>query len=54
MVLDRLLPSIQPHFFLEWTYTSFEQTLAEFYIILLEEHIPVALEMVRAGICSSL
>jgi hypothetical protein len=31
--------------FLEWTHTRFEQSLAEFYTILLEEHIQVALEM---------
>jgi hypothetical protein len=53
MVLDHLLPSIQPQFFLEWTRTSFEQSLAEFYTILLEEH-PVALEMLAVRICSSL
>jgi hypothetical protein len=35
MVLDHLLPSVQPQSFLEWTRTSFEQSLAEFYTILL-------------------
>jgi hypothetical protein len=53
MVLDNLLPSIQPQSFLEWTWTSFEQPLAEFYIIRLEEHLQVASEMLVVGICSS-
>jgi hypothetical protein len=53
MLLDRLLPSIQPQSFLEWTRTSFEQPLAEFYAILLEEHFQVALEMLEVGIYSS-
>jgi hypothetical protein len=34
--------------------TSFEQSLAELYTILLEEHVQVALEMLEVGICSSL
>jgi hypothetical protein len=54
MVLDRLLLSIQPKSLLEWTRTSFEQSLAGFYTILLEEHLQVALEMFEVGICSSL
>jgi hypothetical protein len=52
MVLDHLLPSVQPQSF-EWTRASFEQSLAEFYAILLEEHLQVALEMLEVGICSS-
>jgi hypothetical protein len=54
MVLDQLLPSIQPHFFSEWTRTSFEQSLMEFYTIPLEEQLQVASEMLEMGICSSL
>jgi hypothetical protein len=42
MVMDHLLPSIQSQS-LEWTRTSFEQSLAELYTILLEEHLQVAL-----------
>jgi hypothetical protein len=53
MVLDRFLPSEQPQS-LEWTRTSFEQSLAEFYTILREEHVQVALEILGVGICSSL
>jgi hypothetical protein len=49
MVLDHLLPSIQLQAFLEWTRTSFEQSVAEFYTILLEEHLEVALEMLEVG-----
>jgi hypothetical protein len=50
MVLDHLLPSIQPQSFLEWTRTSTtsEQSLAECYAILLEEHIQVAFEMLES------
>jgi hypothetical protein len=51
MVLDLLLPSIELQSFLEWTRTSFEQSLAEFYTIHLEEHLQVALEMLEVGIC---
>jgi hypothetical protein len=54
MVLDHLLPSTKPPSFLEWTRTSFEQSLAEFDSILLEEHPQVALEILDVGICSSL
>jgi hypothetical protein len=54
MVLGHLLLSTELQSFLEWTHTSFEQTLAEFYTILLEEHIQVALEVLEVGICSSL
>jgi hypothetical protein len=43
MVVDHLLPSIQQQSFLEWIRTSFEQSLAEFFTILLEEHLQVAL-----------
>jgi hypothetical protein len=54
MVLDHLLPSVQQLSFLEWTGTSFEQSLAGFYTILLEEHLQVALEMFDVGTCWSL
>jgi hypothetical protein len=54
MVLDPLLPSIQPRSFLERIRTSFEQSVAEFYTILLEEYLQVALETLEVGICSSL
>jgi hypothetical protein len=30
MVLDQILPSIEPQSFLEWTHESSEQSLAEF------------------------
>jgi hypothetical protein len=49
MMLGLLLPSIQPQPFLEWTRTSFKQCLAEFYTLILEEHIQVALEMSKVG-----
>jgi hypothetical protein len=49
MVLDHLLPSVQQRSFLEWTHTNFEQSLAEFYTILLEEYLQVALEMLEGG-----
>jgi hypothetical protein len=49
-VLSRLLPSIEPQSFLEWTRTRFEQSLAEFYTILLEENLQVALDMLGVGI----
>jgi hypothetical protein len=54
MMLDHLLPSIQLQTFLKWTRTSFEQYLAEIYTVLLEEHLQVALEMLEAGIRTSL
>jgi hypothetical protein len=54
MVLNYLLPSIQLQSFLEWTRTSFEHSLAEFHIKLLEKHLQVALEMLEVGFCSSL
>jgi hypothetical protein len=54
MVLDHFLPSVQPQSFLEWTRTSFEQSVVEFYTILLEKHLQVTLEMLEVGICSSL
>jgi hypothetical protein len=54
MVLDHLLASVQPQSFSEWTCTSLEQSLEEFYTILLEEHLQVALEMLEVGICFSL
>jgi hypothetical protein len=53
-VLDHLLPSVQPQSFLDWTPASFEHSVAEFYTILLEEHVQVALEILEVGICSSL
>jgi hypothetical protein len=43
MMLDHLLPSIYLQSFLEWTRTSFEQCLAEFHTLLLEEHLQVSL-----------
>jgi hypothetical protein len=54
MVLDHLLLSIQPQTFLEWTHKTFKQSLAKFYNILLEEHLQVALEILKAGIYSSM
>jgi hypothetical protein len=53
MVLDHLLLSIQPQSILEWTCTSFEQFLSEFYTILLEEHLQVALVISEVVICSN-
>jgi hypothetical protein len=53
MVLGLLLPSVQQQS-LEMTRTNFEQSLAESYTILLEEHLQVTLEMLEVGICSSL
>jgi hypothetical protein len=53
VVLVHLLPSVHLQS-LESTHTSFEQSLAEFYIILLEERLQVALEMLDVGICLSL
>jgi hypothetical protein len=44
----------QPQSFLEWTRTSFEQSLAEFYTILLKEYRQVALEVLEVGVFSSL
>jgi hypothetical protein len=43
------LPSVQPQCFLECTPTSFEQSLAEFFTILLEVQLQVALEMLEVG-----
>jgi hypothetical protein len=49
-ILDTfLLPSIQPQPLSEWTRTSSEQSLAEFYTILLEEHLQVVLEIYVEG-----
>jgi hypothetical protein len=50
MVLVHLLSSVQLQSFLEWTHTSFEQSPVEFCTILLEEHLPVVLEMLEVGI----
>jgi hypothetical protein len=52
-MLDGFLPSLQQQS-LEWTRTSFEQSLVKFYTILLEEHLEVALALLEVGICSSL
>jgi hypothetical protein len=54
MVLEHILPSKQTHSFLEWTPTSFEQSVAESYTTLLENPLQIALEMLEAGIYSSL
>jgi hypothetical protein len=54
MLLNHIFPSLQPRSFLEWTRTSFDQSLAEFCTILPEHHLQVALEMLAVGICSSL
>jgi hypothetical protein len=54
MVLDHLLFSLQPKSFLEWTLTNFEESLAEFYTFLLEEHLQDVLYMLEVIICSSL
>jgi hypothetical protein len=54
MVMDQLLPSIQPQPFMEWTRTSFEQSLVEFYTALLEEHLQVVFMTMEVGICSSI
>jgi hypothetical protein len=49
MVLDHLLPSIQPESFLEWTRTSFVQSLADIYTPILQEHLHVAFRDVGGG-----
>jgi hypothetical protein len=38
LYLYGVLPSVEQQFFLEWNRTSYEQSLTEFYTILLEEH----------------
>jgi hypothetical protein len=43
LVLDHLFLSTQLQSFLEWIHGSFEQSLAEFYTTLLEEHLHIAL-----------
>jgi hypothetical protein len=43
MVLDHILPSVQPQNFLEWTLTSLEQSPTKCYTIILEERLQVAL-----------
>jgi hypothetical protein len=53
-VFDKLLPSAQPESFMEWTHTSTEQSLAEFYTILFEKRIQVVLEILEMAICSPL
>jgi hypothetical protein len=52
-MLNHFLPSILPQSFLEWSRTSFKQSVAEFYTIL-EEHLQVASDMMEMGISSSL
>jgi hypothetical protein len=47
MVVDHLLASV-------WTRTSSEQSLAEIYTTLLEEHNQVTSEMLEVRICSLL
>jgi hypothetical protein len=54
MVLNQLLLSIKPRSFLQWIRTSFEQCLAEFYTILLDENLQVASDMLEVEIRSSL
>jgi hypothetical protein len=54
IVLDNHLSSTQPQSFLKWTHTHFEKSQAEFYTILLEEHLQVALEMLEVGTSSPL
>jgi hypothetical protein len=51
MVLDHLLLSIQQQSFLEWNFTGFEQSLAEFYNFLLEERLQIALEILEVRAC---
>jgi hypothetical protein len=51
--LGMVTVTVRQQFFLEWTRTSFEQSLVEFYTILNEEHLQVALEMLEVVICSS-
>jgi hypothetical protein len=53
MMLGHLLPSVRTQSFLEWT-PSFERSVAEFYTILLEGRVQVAVEMLEVVICSSL
>jgi hypothetical protein len=53
-VLGHLLLSINQQSFLEWTHSSLEQSLEEFYTILLVEHLQVVVEMLNMGISSSL
>jgi hypothetical protein len=42
-VLDYFLPSVQSQFFLEWTHTSFEQSVVKCCNVHLEEHLQVSL-----------
>jgi hypothetical protein len=51
MGLDHVLPSAGSHSVLEWAIASFEQSLEEFHIILLDEHFRVALEMLEVSVC---
>jgi hypothetical protein len=54
MAVGYLLLSVQLHSLLEWTRTSFEHSLPEFYIIILEDYLQVALQMLEVGMSSSL
>lgn len=49
MVLDHHLPSVQSQPFLKLTHANLEQSLTEFYTILVEEQLKVALEMLQVG-----
>jgi hypothetical protein len=49
MMFNQILPSVQPQSFLEWTLTSFEQSVAEFYTIYLEEHLQSCFRDVGGG-----
>jgi hypothetical protein len=49
VVLDHHLPSVQSQPFLKLTHANLEQSLTEFYTILVEEQLKVALEMLQVG-----
>jgi hypothetical protein len=53
MLLDRILPSVQPQSFLERTRTSFEQSLAKYYAIIVEGNLEAALLALEVGIFSN-
>jgi hypothetical protein len=48
MMLDHLLPLIEAQSLMEWTCTSLQQPLAEFYTILPEGRHQIILEMFEA------
>jgi hypothetical protein len=50
MVFDHLLPSVQLRSFMEWTCTSHEQSVAEYYTILFVVRFQVALKLLEVGI----